>query len=302
MILILGLFSCVPVPHLLRQVVDENISFNQEIQKSVSFVGVQLSIQKGGGEEFTFREMRNLSLTKQSFDNISYAFISGIDQSIRSRLTDGKVDSAKVRKFLAYIGLKFNQIAYWHAPDRTIVLDNDNNAGNKDFIKHSDMYPDCLEFLKDNIGSDYYLVAVAQVNSFIMVDNENKYQSEPMLMLVLYNNEGYKVFSKLYCKKYEGNKSDIADKDHIVQLIQDSRDEINHDLSFLLSAAPKSPTLEDQYQEILKKGNISDNRFIDKGDGTIIDTSSGLMWVKNANITGRKMAWQSAVDYCLFSF
>ncbi|WP_235203638.1 DUF1566 domain-containing protein [Candidatus Magnetobacterium casense] len=37
-------------------------------------------------------------------------------------------------------------------------------------------------------------------------------------------------------------------------------------------------------------------RFVDNGDQTITDTSTGLMWTKDANLAGRK-TWQKASDY-----
>ncbi|MBF0344493.1 MAG: DUF1566 domain-containing protein [Nitrospirae bacterium] len=37
-------------------------------------------------------------------------------------------------------------------------------------------------------------------------------------------------------------------------------------------------------------------RFVDNGDQTMTDTSTGLMWTKDANLAGRK-DWQEALDY-----
>ena len=37
------------------------------------------------------------------------------------------------------------------------------------------------------------------------------------------------------------------------------------------------------------------NRFVDLGNGTVRDTSTGLIWLKNANCFGTK-AWQDAMD------
>jgi len=39
-------------------------------------------------------------------------------------------------------------------------------------------------------------------------------------------------------------------------------------------------------------------RFIDKGDGTIADTRSGLIWLKKANISEELLTWQEAIDFC----
>jgi hypothetical protein len=46
----------------------------------------------------------------------------------------------------------------------------------------------------------------------------------------------------------------------------------------------------------LSDGNgAGGNRFVDLGNGTVQDTSTGLIWLKNANCFGTK-AWQDAMD------
>ncbi len=41
---------------------------------------------------------------------------------------------------------------------------------------------------------------------------------------------------------------------------------------------------------------VPTSRFVDNRDGTITDTSTGLMWTKDANLAGRK-TWHEALDY-----
>jgi hypothetical protein len=38
-------------------------------------------------------------------------------------------------------------------------------------------------------------------------------------------------------------------------------------------------------------------RFTDRGDGTIKDNLTGLIWLKNANCLGRTTTWQAALDF-----
>jgi hypothetical protein len=48
----------------------------------------------------------------------------------------------------------------------------------------------------------------------------------------------------------------------------------------------------------LQKGVASpDPRFIDYGDGTVLDSKTGLMWAKNANLDNGTMTWNDAIDY-----
>jgi hypothetical protein len=39
-------------------------------------------------------------------------------------------------------------------------------------------------------------------------------------------------------------------------------------------------------------------RFHDNGNGTITDNLTGLMWTKNANLSGSTMTWYQAIDFC----
>ena len=45
------------------------------------------------------------------------------------------------------------------------------------------------------------------------------------------------------------------------------------------------------------KGTIPAMRFTDKGDGTIVDNRTGLIWLKNANCFGAK-TWADALAAC----
>ncbi len=40
-------------------------------------------------------------------------------------------------------------------------------------------------------------------------------------------------------------------------------------------------------------------RFIDHEDGTIIDSLTGLMWTRNANLLGQSKTYQEVLDYVL---
>jgi hypothetical protein len=46
------------------------------------------------------------------------------------------------------------------------------------------------------------------------------------------------------------------------------------------------------------EGAAPSARFIDKGDGIITDTGSGLIWLKKANISEKLLTWQEAIDFC----
>jgi hypothetical protein len=50
-----------------------------------------------------------------------------------------------------------------------------------------------------------------------------------------------------------------------------------------------------QYAELLIPGSIPDPRFIDNQDGTVTDSLTGLIWLKNTNCFGM-MDWEGAVQ------
>jgi hypothetical protein len=45
-------------------------------------------------------------------------------------------------------------------------------------------------------------------------------------------------------------------------------------------------------------GTAAAIRYVDNGDGTVTDTATGLMWMKNANPVGGRIAWADALTYC----
>ena len=50
---------------------------------------------------------------------------------------------------------------------------------------------------------------------------------------------------------------------------------------------------------VVKSWAPSDVRYRDNGDGTITDMATGLMWMKNGNLTGTFFTWAAANAYCL---
>jgi hypothetical protein len=50
---------------------------------------------------------------------------------------------------------------------------------------------------------------------------------------------------------------------------------------------------------VVKSWAPSDVRYRDNGDGTVTDMATGLMWMRNGNLTGGYFTWAAANDYCL---
>jgi serine/threonine protein kinase len=46
-----------------------------------------------------------------------------------------------------------------------------------------------------------------------------------------------------------------------------------------------------------KTGVVAKYRYTDNGDGTVTDNKTGLIWLKNANCSGREMTWKEAMQW-----
>jgi len=86
-------------------------------------------------------------------------------------------------------------------------------------------------------------------------------------------------------KKLEALKREVADLEAAKARIAEEKTQLEN------SVASVSP-------QIHKKMLSTKDRFRDNGDGTITDTQTGLMWVKNANRPNRSMNWDDGMKYC----
>ena len=49
---------------------------------------------------------------------------------------------------------------------------------------------------------------------------------------------------------------------------------------------------------VVKSWAPTDVRYVDNGDGTVTDMATGLMWMKNGNLTGGYFDWPTAKAFC----
>jgi hypothetical protein len=65
------------------------------------------------------------------------------------------------------------------------------------------------------------------------------------------------------------------------------------------SCTPHPPYEAPQYVEPLLEPEISKLHLIDNGDGTIVDSDSGLLWTKKDSYAdlGKCLTWQESLDY-----
>lgn len=97
------------------------------------------------------------------------------------------------------------------------------------------MHPAAVNYFNKYFKSDYYLTG--RLDLYYTFDSQRKMiEIEPNLLLILYDDEGYKVWSKLYKKKYDYIPDEVNKKDtsymYVKQMIVDLSEEINRDLMF----------------------------------------------------------------------
>ncbi|MEI8174096.1 MAG: DUF1566 domain-containing protein [Deltaproteobacteria bacterium] len=85
-------------------------------------------------------------------------------------------------------------------------------------------------------------------------------------------------------KKIDALRKEVADLEAAKVRISEEKVQLEN------SMASVSPQLH-------KKMQSTKDRFKDNGDGTVTDTQTGMMWVRNANRAYRSMNWEDAMKY-----
>lgn len=120
------------------------------------------------------------------------------------------------------------------------------------------MDDDCLSFLKKSSKADYFFIAAIRPLEVRSSGEKNiSFTMKIALLTVLYNNQGEKIYSKIYEDELEGIKDPKKDRPYYTcseKLIKTYAEQINKDLFFILTADnAENPTLEDLYQEMITK-------------------------------------------------
>ena len=101
------------------------------------------------------------------------------------------------------------------------------------------LHDTCIYFLNDHFKCDYYLAGRIDLSSADKKLNIKYYPDFIIvrLVLVLYDNKGYKVWSNIYQKKYEYKIKDQLQADisyfYVKKMMNDSTVEITNNLSFI---------------------------------------------------------------------
>lgn len=136
--------------------------------------------------------------------------------------------------------------SYSYLPNSIPVFD----ALKKKGLEAFPMDPNCLKFLRIHAPSDYYLVTFGEIASYQMPSQtgRKKLSLTPLWTMVIYDQDGNKVFQKSYSRTY--NKIELSHTKvgtyyfYLMQDITDHEKEINEDLSMLKDCPAAGQTIE----------------------------------------------------------
>lgn len=145
-----------------------------------------------------------------------------------------------------------------------------------------------------------------QVEREIAVADDRNVHIIPVLIEKIELTGSYALYltGKTWINAFEFGIDSVAEKIHVAVKNPDYRDKPPK-----VSAPKKPPYIT--YRRVFAvffallitisvifiwKHYLQSKRFVDNGDQTITDTSTGRMWTKDADLAGRK-TWQEALDY-----
>jgi len=249
------------------EIIFENRSLTELKKGSVDFVGFQIynygrsynghSLFQGNTIHMQLADLpvdysHYISFPVPDQKNILSLFIKSLDNSTQKKIHKFVSNSFFFREgksaYRQMQMLYYNSIPVYDEWDINIV-----NAGGPGRL---DNY--CLKYLKKNSDADYYFIVSIRPLEIQLPDKQNQYSTMKVaLLIVLYNNMGEKIYSKIYTEKLEGIKD--PRKENIYyncsrKLIENYGAQINRDLSFLLIVDDaKVPTLKDLLKEVTEK-------------------------------------------------
>lgn len=199
--------------------------------------------------------------------------ISNFDESIRKKISNGFIKYPVQYKFLGG-SISERIMSCYQCVGTVHVLDCGESSKDGKM-----MDPGVRDALNKINPADYYLVATIRISNIDLPDEITDFRVAPRLYLVMYNRQGEKVFGHVYTKVYTDTRKNINVKDPeiyiplIKQMLDDSKTDINKDLSFLLSFQDaKSPSIQDTYQDYMEKGiptkmktKVWENKKTEKG-------------------------------------
>ena len=250
--------GCMWIPNM-ADIVLENVEYHGEIRGRIDFVGMQKI--RYNYYPWTSVEDRNaLSL-----------FASKLDMNLRGKIhITQSFDYWGEAQFCLFPWREGKYLQFLLGYQKSVndslscsswlfgIFSESYRAGNNKMVGIT------LSQIKKYSDADYFLAIAVRP-----LDAINRKKATVVLLTVIYNRDGKKVYSKIYTETLDivSNKSfpifssgDNSYYDCTMKLIENQGEQINKDLSFLLTAddAP-SPTLEDLHKRLQQPGTIDDD-------------------------------------------
>ena len=232
-IIVCGNLNCIPTPSFPLQIKNDIIESNKQLVGRIGFCSI---VSDSNQEEvppfwhFTKTEWRVRGIYYK-IDELQNLFLDIIGNR---ELVDCNYKKLKDFNYRKSRPIYFDFLAetYFSQPKGYIeIFDRKDEDGN--WV----MYKEGLRFLNDFFNCDYYLTGK------VYLSYEKKSGYDHNLLLVIYNHEGYKVWSKRYKNKYlfddklKGNAMiEETYYKNIKTLLNDYKDEINKDLDMILGS------------------------------------------------------------------
>jgi hypothetical protein len=257
-------FKCLmmPIPEMPMKIESSIVESNKQLNGKIGFCGIfsdeipEWYVPPSLLYMPEVTKLENIYLIGQPLDELQSLFLDSIGNR---ELTDCNYETLKnfnYRKSRVRYSLLFKRYPFI-APKGYIDIFDEKYEYSKSsgccligyeiiqYEKYVDdkwvMHKDSLRFLNEFFICDYYLTGK------VYMSYEKGSGFYHNLLLVIYDNEGYKVWSKIYKNKYsydgiEGNFMEIIKKqssmcyENIQRLLNDYKEEINNDLDLLIGS------------------------------------------------------------------
>jgi hypothetical protein len=203
------------------------IELNQSISGRIGFCGITDYGNKAIAPPFHHFDLGGFvnGMSYENLNSFQKLFIAIIDEKLFINCNYENID--KNFNVWEYGPKRSNFLyGYTYTPARGYIIIFDVKDRNNNW----EMYLNGIEYFNKYFNCDYYLTGKTYLS---YVENSG---FEHNLYLVLYDNRGYKVWSKLYKKHYDYIEKNIKMDDlyflYMKKLISDYKEEINNDLMF----------------------------------------------------------------------
>jgi len=240
-LIVYGNLNCVTLPARTPKMKSDIMESNDQLIGKIGFCCIfSYSMLEGEALELLWHfkpEKLARGISYYNLDELQNLFLDIIGNRELIDCNYEKLNDFNRRKSLPRYSHFFNEYRFSYPHGYIMIFDEKDKDGV--WV----MYQDSLRFLNEFFNCDYYLTG----KIYMSYEKESGYEHN--LLLVIYNNKGYKVWTKRYRNKYsfDDKIEDRTEKfypekirniyyENIKTLFNDYKDEINKDLDLILGS------------------------------------------------------------------